>query len=87
MQYFPWNERCQIFKGTLDRVVSVLEFRTCHELITIARILENKAEFLRYEAAELLSKSTEVQSEEKALGRSAPLIDNGRGRLSSIAHE
>ncbi len=87
MQYLPWNERLQVFKGTLDRIVSILNFRSPHEYNSIAKILEDKAKFLRYEADELLSKTAEVPTEEQALKRSASLIASDRGRLSTITHE
>jgi hypothetical protein len=76
MQHLPWTDRLSLFKTTLDRIVSHLDFRSPHEYNTIAKILEQKAQFLRYEASELLSKSTEVPTRAQGLGRSAPLIES-----------
>jgi hypothetical protein len=49
--------------------------------------LEQKAQFLRYEADELLRSRAEVQTECRGFERSASLIENDRGRLSSITLE
>jgi hypothetical protein len=83
----PWNNSLRLFRGTLDRVVVNMEFRTIHEYIAVANILESKAKFLRYEADELLRKSAEVPTQCQCFERSDLLIESGRGRLSSIALE
>jgi hypothetical protein len=85
MQHFPWIDRLKIFKSTLDRIVVHLEFRSVHEYNTAARVLEEKAAFLRLEADELLHGRAEVPPECHGFERSGQLIDNGRGRLSTIA--
>jgi hypothetical protein len=87
MQYFPWVDRLKIFRSTLDRIISHLEFRSVHEYNTAARVLEEKAAFLRLEADELLRGRAEVPPECQGFERSGQLIDNGRGRLSSITLE
>jgi hypothetical protein len=85
MQYFPWIDRLRIFQSTLDRVIVHLEFRSVHEYNTVAKVLEQKAAFLRMEADELLSGKAEVPPECHGFERSGQLIASDRGRLSSIA--
>jgi hypothetical protein len=87
IQNSPWNNSLRLFRGTLDRVVVNMEFGTIHEYIAVANILEQKAQFLRYEADELLRSRAEVQTECRGFERSASLIENDRGRLSSITLE
>jgi hypothetical protein len=87
MQYFAWIDRLKIFQGTLDRVVAHLEFRSVHEYNTAAKVLEQKAEFLRLEADELLRGKAEVPPECQGFERSGQLIASDRGRLSSITLE
>ncbi len=87
MQKIPWNDRLSLFRKTLDRIIIHLEFRTPHEYNTIAKILEQKAQFLRYEADELLHSKAEVPMNSQALRRSASLIENDEERDLSITVE
>ena len=87
MQKIPWNDRLSLFRKTLDRIIIHLEFRSPHEYNTIAKILEDKAQFLRYEADELLHSKAEVPTKGRALRRSASLIENDEERDLSITVE
>ena len=64
LNYIPWTDRLQAFRKTLDHAVFQLKFQTSHEYNAIAKILETRALYLRYEADELLSEKAEVQTKD-----------------------
>jgi hypothetical protein len=87
MQKIAWNDRLSLFRKTLDHIIIHLEFRSPHECNTIAKILEQKALFLRDEGDELLRSKAEVPTKGKALRRSDSLIENDEERDLSITVE
>jgi len=60
MNHLSRHEKLILFRKTLDRLIEKLGFRTGHEYNAIAKILEERSIYLRFQADELLSGRAEV---------------------------